>query len=122
MRRASQMLQALDGRLDTWVWSVGGSLNALGAQTILGKTYPSSNLWGGTWKTHFLLKGAPVNCHVSWREGILTQYMRLGAANGQDGDRQFFRLEFTDAVAEACQAFHEAQPQSERVMRTRAFF
>ena len=25
--------------------------------------------WGGTWKIHFLLKGAPVSCHVSWREG-----------------------------------------------------
>ena len=22
------------------------------------------------WKIHFLLKGAPVSCHVSWREGL----------------------------------------------------
>ena len=26
-------------------------------------------LWGGTWEIHFLLQGASVSCHVSWREG-----------------------------------------------------
>ena len=27
------------------------------------------HLWGGAWKIHFLLKGPPVSCHVSGREG-----------------------------------------------------
>ena len=27
------------------------------------------HLWGGTWKMNFLLKGPPLSCHVSGREG-----------------------------------------------------
>ena len=32
---------------------------------------PTWHLWGGTWKTNFLLKGPRVRCHVSGNKGNL---------------------------------------------------
>ena len=50
--------------------NIAPDMGSLGGRVGRAFLQLTRHLWGGTWKNPFLLKGAPVGCHVSWREGM----------------------------------------------------